>query len=152
MGCGASAHAFRTWIRRLGIEAQVTLTGDIAAARSLLPGFDAVVTSSKLEGSSNALAEALVAGAAIAATPAGDAEQLAAGAAAISAGWTPGALAEAIGAVVGDPDAWRARAARRGRELLVERGSERVAARWCQLLEDAAEAASHRAVRSAVPR
>lgn len=136
-GSEASAAAFRARIRGLGVEARVTVAGEIARARSLLPGFDAVVLSSKLEGSSNALAEALVVGAAVASTPAGDAEQLAAGAAAISAGWTPGALADAIRAVIQEPDAWRARAALRARQLLAERSPERVGARWRELLEEA---------------
>ncbi len=135
-GSDASAAEFRAQVRGLGIETRVTVAGEILRARSLLPGFDAVVMSSKLEGSSNALAEALVVGAAIASTPAGDAEQLAAGAAAISSGWTPGALAEAIRAVIREPDAWRARAALRGRQLLEERSPERVGARWRQLLEE----------------
>lgn len=144
-GPGCDAEPFRASTRRLGIGARVTVTGDIAGARALLPGFDAVVLSSNLEGSSNALAEALVVGSAIAATPAGDAEQLAGGAAAISAGWTPAALAEAIGTVLADPRAWRARAARRGSELLAERSPERVAERWRRLLAEAADAASQRA-------
>jgi glycosyltransferase involved in cell wall biosynthesis len=144
-GPGCDARAFRATARRLGLEARVTVAGDLAGARALLPAFDAVVMSSKLEGSSNALAEALIVGAAVAATPAGDAEQLAAGAAAMSAGWTPGALADAIGAVLGEPEAWRARSARRGRELLAERSPERVAAHWRRVLEEASEAASQRA-------
>jgi glycosyltransferase involved in cell wall biosynthesis len=150
-GCDESAARFRARLRGLGIEDRVSIPGDVAGARRLLAGFDAVVLSSRLEGSSNALAEALAVGAAIAATPAGDAEQLASGAAAISDGWTPGALAEAIAAVVDAPEAWRARAALRGRQLLEERSPERVGARWRQLLEDAAASARRRVGAAAAP-
>jgi len=143
-GCGAPAARFRDRLRRLGLAERVRVPGELPGARGLLPGFDAVVLASRLEGSSNALAEALVVGAAIAATPAGDAEPLSAGAAAISAGWTPAALAEAIGAVVAEPETWRARAAQRGRALLAERSPERVGVHWRRLLEEADEAARRR--------
>jgi glycosyltransferase involved in cell wall biosynthesis len=135
-GYQANVEKFRANALRLGIADRVTVAGEIAGARSLLPGFDAVVLSSKLEGSSNALAEGLVAGAAIASTPVGDAEHLSGGAAAISSGWTPHALAEAIDVVLREPTVWRQRAADRGRQLLAERSLERVGARWRALLDE----------------
>lgn len=137
VGCDAQAGRFRARVHELGVADHVSMAGDVAGARTLLPGFDAVVLSSKLEGSSNALAEALVAGAAIATTPAGDAEQLTSGAAAISSGWTPDALADAIYRVVTEPELWKLRAGQRGRQLLEERSPERVGACWLRLLEEA---------------
>jgi len=118
---GADAARFRTRIEALGLDDHVTMAGDIANGRTLLPGLDVFALPSKLEGSSNALAEAMFAGVATATVPVSDAEELVGDAAVVSRGWTPSAFAEAILAALEEGPALRERAAARGRVLAVER-------------------------------
>jgi glycosyltransferase involved in cell wall biosynthesis len=143
-GCVDSAQRFRQHIARLGLEGHVTLAGEVAAARALIPGFDAFVLTSSLEGSSNALTEALVAGAAIATTPVADAEAVLAGAGVVSSGWTPEALARAVLEALERRDELRLRSGARGRELLAEREPCRIGQAWARLIEEAMEARTRR--------
>jgi glycosyltransferase involved in cell wall biosynthesis len=141
-GPGYAAHSrrFQQRVARLGLEAHVTLAGEIANARALIPGFDAFVLSSSLEGSSNALAEALVAGVAIATTPVADAKELVAGAGAVSSGWSPEALARAILEALDRGGELRELASARGRELLAERAPGQIGKVWSRLLREAMNA------------
>jgi glycosyltransferase involved in cell wall biosynthesis len=135
--CAPVAERFRRRAETLGLRDQVTMTGEIPDARNLISGLDAFVLSSKLEGSSNALAEALVAGSIIATTPVADAEVLLAGAGVVSSGWTPEALARAILEALARPAYWRDRSMLRGRDLLVERGLAPVGNAWARIIREA---------------
>lgn len=136
-GCERPAAALQRVCSELGVAQSVIFAGEIAHARRLAAAFDAFVVSSKLEGSSNALAEAVCAGAAIASTPVADAPELLGDAGAVAAGWTPDALACAIFSVLAEPDALRTRALRRGAQLLEARSPQRVGAEWLRVLETA---------------
>jgi len=137
--CRGSAAAVRSACATLGVAGAVTLAGEIPRARLLAPAFDAFVVPSKLEGSSNALAEAIVTGAAVATTPVGDAVELVGDAGVVATGWTANALAAAILQVLADAPAYRAAAARRGLHLLSARSPRVVGARWAQVLEASRE-------------
>jgi glycosyltransferase involved in cell wall biosynthesis len=128
---------FQARVDALGLGDRVTLAGEIADGRKLLPGFDLFALPSKLEGSSNALAEAMIAGAATVTTPVADAQQLAGGAAIVSTGWTPSAFGDALLAAVEDAPALRERARERGRNLLLEQSPERVGSQWARLISEA---------------
>jgi len=132
-----SADAFRARIATLRLTDHVTLAGEVANGRELLPGLDVFALPSRLEGSSNALAEAMVAGAATASTPVADSHDLIADAGIVSRGWTPSAFADAIVSAIDRAAELRQRAAARGRELLVERTPERVGALWAAVLREA---------------
>jgi glycosyltransferase involved in cell wall biosynthesis len=133
----AASEAFRARVAGLGLSDHVTLAGEIANGRELLPGLDVFALPSKLEGSSNALAEAMIAGAATASTPVADAEDLIADAGIVSRGWTPTAFADAVLAALDAAPELRSRAAARGRELAAERSSARVGALWASVIEEA---------------
>jgi glycosyltransferase involved in cell wall biosynthesis len=135
--CAPAAARFRAAICRLGIESHVTIAGEIPAARRLLSTFDVAVFPSKLEGSSNALVEALVSGCAIAATPVADSEGLLAGAGAVSTGWTAASLGAAVVFALRNRDDLRRRARARGAELATERSPAAIAARWREVIEQA---------------
>lgn len=133
--CLAPAARLRARCAALGIQEAVTLAGEIPRARQLASAFDVVVVSSKLEGSSNALAEAIVAGAAVAATPVGDATELVGEGGVVAGGFTPTALATAISRVLADLPASRAAAARRRAQLLAEHSPLGVGRRWVEMLD-----------------
>jgi len=99
-----------------------------------MPAADVMVFPSRLEGSSNALAEAVACGRAIATTPAGDAESLLGGAGVVSGGWTPEAFGDAICQAVDQADALQARCETRAKALAAERSSAIVGARWARTL------------------
>jgi glycosyltransferase involved in cell wall biosynthesis len=135
--CEGVARALRRVCGELGVADAVLFAGELAAARELAAGFDVFVVSSKLEGSSNALAEAIVAGAAIASTPVGDAPELIGDGGVVASGWTPDALASAILRVLEDPAGWRRAALRRRDRLLEARSPRRVGAEWLRVLTEA---------------
>jgi glycosyltransferase involved in cell wall biosynthesis len=134
------AAAFRERLAKLGLGERVTIAGEIAGARSLLAGFDVFALPSKLEGSSNALAEAMVAGVPTVTVPLASAVELVDGSAVTSRGFTPSSFAQAIVTALDTGDALRARAASRGKVLLEERSSVRVGERWASLVADAVTA------------
>jgi glycosyltransferase involved in cell wall biosynthesis len=135
--CGPVADRIRRALKTHSVEQHVTLLGEVKDARMLLPAFDAYVLASKLEGSSNGLAEAVFAHLPIASTPVGDAVELLGGSGVIARGWTPSAMAEAILAVLEAPDLWRTRAAARAATLSSERASSVVSQRWVSVVADA---------------
>lgn len=139
-GCDRPATELRRICIELGLAGQVTFAGEIANARRLAAAFDVFVVASKLEGSSNALAEAICAGAAIASTPVADAPELLADAGAVASGWTPDALASAILRVLADPDASRVSALRRRAHLLAARSPQRVGEEWLRVLRTSRDA------------
>jgi glycosyltransferase involved in cell wall biosynthesis len=138
------AKAFQARVDALGLTDRVILAGEIREARRLLAGLDVYALASKLEGSSNSLAEAMIAGAATATTPVTDAEDLVDGAAVVSRGFTPSAFAEALLGALRDGAALRQRAAARGRALLAERSPDLMGARWVALVDEAVGAARSR--------
>ncbi len=131
------ASAFRQRVRELGVSAHVTLAGEIQNGASLLCAFDAFALTSKLEGSSNALSEALLAGVPIATVPVADAAELVQDAGVVSRGWTPAAFADALLTALDNAGALRQRAAARGRALMSERSPANVGERWAALIDDA---------------
>jgi glycosyltransferase involved in cell wall biosynthesis len=135
--CQASATRFRKGMEEAGLLNCITMAGDVSRARELLAGLDVAVFPSKLEGSSNGLMEAIVSSAAVASAPFADAEELLAGSGIVSKGWTPAAFAEAMCEAVASRDRLRALAARRGVELLAQRGKERMGLAWKQVAEAA---------------
>jgi glycosyltransferase involved in cell wall biosynthesis len=141
-GAWVSAKSFRARIDALGLTDHVTLAGEIPDGRALLAGFDVFALSSKLEGSSNALAEAMLAGVAAATVPVADALELVGNAAVVSRGWTPRAFADALLAAMEDAPALREQAAVRGRALAIERSPERIGARWAAVIAEAIAARS----------
>jgi glycosyltransferase involved in cell wall biosynthesis len=128
---------FRRTAERLGVTQHVTLAGEVPHARSLISGFDAFVLPSKLEGSSNGLAEAVLSGVPIAAAPVADTVDLLGGAGAVSEGWTPSAFADAIAMALEDGGGWRERARVRAGELLSARAPAQIGRRWATVVEDA---------------
>lgn len=145
--CAPSAARFRAQLERLGIAEHVTLAGEIPGARAFIPALDLFVLTSGLEGSSNALAEALLAGVAIATTPVADAEALLGGAGVLSSGWTPSAFERAMLEALERREYWRERALARARQLVAERGLSTAGASWSRVIEDAS---AERARRSRV--
>lgn len=135
------ASAFRKRIRELGVADHVTVAGETQNGASLLPGFDVFALSSKLEGSSNALSEALLAGVPIATVPVADAAELLQHAGVLARGWTPGAFADALLAALDNGTVLRQRATARAQTLLAERSAARVGELWANLIEDAIGAA-----------
>jgi glycosyltransferase involved in cell wall biosynthesis len=142
--CEPEARRFRSICAELGISARVTTPGEIPGARALIAGFDAFVLPSRLEGSSNALAEAIVAGAAVATVPVADAEELLGRSGVVAGGWTPELLARATLAVLANVPHWRSLAQDRRRELLAARAPERVGARWASAIAAAVDDARAR--------
>ncbi len=132
-----TAGNFRLRVRELGIGQHVTLAGEVPNARELLPGLDVFLMPSRLEGSSNALAEAMIAGVPTATTPVADASELVGNAAIVSRGWTPSAFADAILVALGKLSSLQKRAAAQGQTLLSERSSERVGIQWARLVAEA---------------
>ena len=141
---GRFADEFVARIAAAGLSDRVRVVGELPNARRLLPGFDVFAVTSKLEGSSNALAEAMIAGTATATTPVGDAVDLTDGAAVVSRGWTGEAFAEAMLAALDGGDELRARAADRGRALLEAQSPARVGAQWAAVVQDAVAARRRR--------
>jgi glycosyltransferase involved in cell wall biosynthesis len=135
--CEASASRFRQRVEEAHLSDCVTIAGEVPRARQLLAGLDAVVFPSRLEGSSNALVEAIISGAAIASAPFADAEQLLAGAGIVAKGWTPAALAEAMSAAVASRERLGDLASARGAELIALRSKERMGLAWRQVAEAA---------------
>lgn len=133
-----SARRVRAAIERAGLAKKILLVGEQARARELIPGFDLFLLSSKLEGSSNALAEALVVGVPIAATPVADVSELMGGVGAIAEGWTSQALAGAIETGLSNPNKGR------GNVLLAQRAPEAIARQWLGVLADAMRQAEER--------
>lgn len=133
--CRGPLSRLRATCAALHLEDAVILPGEIPAARRLAPGLDAFVVSSTLEGSSNALAEAIVAGAAVATTPVADAAEIVGDAGAVATGWTPEALAAAILRVLAGGPAYRAAGERQRAQLLAARSPQAVGARWAALLD-----------------
>jgi glycosyltransferase involved in cell wall biosynthesis len=138
---------FLARVAALNIQAHVTIAGEISDARRLLAGFDVFVLPSKLEGSSNALAEAMVAGAATATVPVADAEDILGGAGVVSRGWTPTSFGEAILAALEHAPSLRERATARGQSLVAERSSEKIGVQWASVAEEAIAVANSRSVR-----
>jgi glycosyltransferase involved in cell wall biosynthesis len=136
--CAASAARFRREVSRLGMAANVTVAGDVSEARSLLPALDAFIGASSLEGSSNALAEAMVAGVATATTPVADAAELLGRGGVIAHGYSPDAIAESALEVLSAPLEWKGRARLRGDELMLQRSPVAVGSMWLRVLEAAA--------------
>jgi len=138
------ARAFRDRVRELGVADHVTVAGETQNGASLLPGFDVFALTSKLEGSSNALSEALLAGVPIATVPVADAAELVQDAGVLSRGWTPAAFADALLTAVDTAGSLRQRAAARGRAMMEERSAAQVGERWALLIEDAILTAKRR--------
>ncbi len=145
--CARSAEAFAREIGEEALGHRVFVAGERAEVRALMSGFDVLAAPSMLEGSSNALVEALWSGVPIAATGAADNALLARDAAVISRGWTASAVAAAIDEALRRGDELRVAARDRGREIGAERTPARVAARWLELLGQA-RAAKHERRRS----
>jgi glycosyltransferase involved in cell wall biosynthesis len=141
-GYSGGASAFRARIDELGLSDHVTLAGEIPDARRLLAGLDVFALPSKLEGSSNALAEAMIAGVATATVPVADARDIVADAAVVSRGWTPRTFADAVVTALENVPTLREKALARGRALAIERSPERVGAQWAALVEEAVAARS----------
>lgn len=135
---GDEAARFRAIVAARGVSSHVTLAGEVADARRLLPAFDVVVQPSKLEGSSNALAEAMAAGVAVATTPVADTVSLVGDAAVVSEGWTPTSLAEAALTALKTRSELQHKARRRHEWLLAERSQHAVGLAWLRVISDAA--------------
>jgi glycosyltransferase involved in cell wall biosynthesis len=132
--CSPSWHRFVCRLQSLGITERVTIAGEVLGAAGMIPGADVVIVSSKLEGSSNLIGEALLAGAAIATTPVSDAEAQLGSAGCVARGWTPPALSAAVTEAVQRRDEFRALAKERGSQLAQTRSPSEVATRWLELL------------------
>lgn len=135
--CQPSAERFTRLLKRQRIETAVTVAGEIQGARELISGLDVFLLPSKLEGSSNALGEALIAGAAIASTPVADSELVLAGAGVVSEGFTPQAFSHAILGALRHTEDLRCRARLRASTLLRERSVDQSGVRWLAALESA---------------
>ncbi len=140
----AESEAFRARIETLGLRQHVTMAGEVANGRALLAGLDVFALPSTLEGSSNALAEAMLAGTATATVPVADARELVGDAGVVSHGWTPTAFAEAVLAALDDASGLRVRAGERGRILAHDRSPASVGLRWVQVVEEAVAIAGTR--------
>jgi glycosyltransferase involved in cell wall biosynthesis len=134
--CEPETRRFRRIVDELGLQRHVTVLGEVRNARALLPAFDAFVLASRLEGSSNGLAEALLAGTPVATTPVGDAPETVSGAGVVARGWTPAALGDAITAVLREHDRWRIEAAQRSPALRAARHHTVVARSWVSLIQE----------------
>jgi glycosyltransferase involved in cell wall biosynthesis len=132
--CSEHWHRFTRRLKFLGVADHATITGELPCAARMIPEADVVVVPSKLEGSSNLIGEALLAGAAIAATPVSDAESLLGSAGCVATGWTPPALAAAVSEAVRRRDELRALSKARGLELAKSRSSAKIAMIWLTLL------------------
>jgi glycosyltransferase involved in cell wall biosynthesis len=128
----------------MGLRDHVTVAGEVPEARTLLAGLDVFALPSKLEGSSNALAEAMVAGVATVTTPVADAEEILRGAGIVSQGWTARAFADAILEALERGPALRCLAKARGEVLTEARSPQRLGARWAVVVEEAIDTAKMR--------
>lgn len=135
--CERSARRVQDRLERLRLTASVTLAGERPHARAILPALDAFILPSKLEGSSNALAEAILAGIPIASTPVADTPELLRGAGAVALGWTPDALARAVLEALERSSELRSAARARASELIEERSPQRVGRLWLDAMEQA---------------
>ena len=123
-GDGPLAAALREQAAGLGLSGQVTFTGAVDDPWSPLCAADALIMTSEREGTSNTLLEAMQAGCAIFATPAGDNAALVAG----QAGWTGpvSAMSSAVEEAFAQPailTRYRVAARARAREFSVEKMS-----------------------------
>lgn len=105
VGNGPERPAMEALAARLGIAGAIRFHGEIEDAARILPAFDAVVLSSRSEGTPIAVLEAMQAGVPVVATRVGGVPDLlgAAGAGWLVAPESPGALAEALRTVLRDP-------------------------------------------------
>jgi glycosyltransferase involved in cell wall biosynthesis len=131
--CAPSYHRFASLVQNLGVESFVDVLGELPNAEDLMTLADVVVVPSSMEGSSNALAEALAAGSAIATTPVGDAEHVVGSAAAVSAGWSSDAFAVAVITALRNRDLYRAAARFRATSLTESRSPDRIVDLWHQV-------------------
>ena len=119
LGDGPDITSLRTLAARLGVASQVRFHGPVPGASRLLRAFDAVVLSSRTEGTPMVMLEAMAAAVPVVATAVGGVPDLAGGTASLVPPEDPDALAAALRALVDAP-------ARRAR--LGESGARRVAA------------------------
>lgn len=111
---------------RLHLKRRVTFHGQIDDAASLLPAFDAIVLSSRSEGTPMALLEAIAAGVPVAATDVGGVpDVIGPQEGLLVPPERPTALAQVIRAIHSDPAAARQRAQAARTRLAVEFGPER---------------------------
>lgn len=132
--CASSYERFEHLVATQGVSNSVVAVGEVHGAAALMAAADVVVFPSMLEGSSNALGEAILAGAAIAAVPVADSEVLLGCAGVLATGWTPGALSIAMLAALAGRDDLRRRSAARAATLLADRSAEVVGRRWAEVL------------------
>ena len=125
IGAGPQAEECRAQVARLGLGDRVTLAGAVPDAGPLLSAFDALVLSSRTEGTPMVILEAAAAGVAVVSTAVGGVPDLLGD----DAGWlVPAgdaeALASAMGAALGDGAERIRRAERLRARLATDAGSD----------------------------
>ena len=125
LGDGPQRDALHAECERLGVSGRITWHGMVPEAARLTPAFDALVLSSRTEGTPMVLLEAMAAGVPVVATRVGGVPDVVSESEALLVpSDDPAALAAAIDALRRDPAAARTRADAARRRLHEERGVE----------------------------
>jgi glycosyltransferase involved in cell wall biosynthesis len=111
VGDGPDRPALEAQARALGLAGRVTFHGALPDAWRVLPAFDALLLSSRSEGTPMVLLEAMHAGVPIVATAVGGVPDLVGDGALLAPADDPAALGRALARALTDPDGSRARAA-----------------------------------------